>query len=118
MDIDKLAELLGGYYGHSRESYLQAYIQGLLHQTNHARERRLGEFGVIDFLTDNGIGVECKTSGSPSGVLAQLLRYTKSPDVAGLILLSTKRSSASLVIGKTELGGKPFRCVCLSFGGL
>jgi len=40
------------------------------------RERKFPG-GPIDFLTDAGVGIECKVDGAPSAVLRQLLRYVE-----------------------------------------
>jgi hypothetical protein len=61
-----------------------------------AREKDLGEAGVIDFCVGT-IGIEIKTKGSPSEVARQLMRYCGSPMISELILLT----------GRTRLGNLP-----------
>lgn len=45
--------------------------------------------GRIDFLTDNGAGIEVKVAGSLAAATRQLLRYAHSPDVRALLLVTT-----------------------------
>lgn len=75
------------------------------------REKALGgELGVIDFLVAGGVGVEVKIDGNPTAVAAQLLRYARSPEIRGLVLVTAKASLGRL---PSKVGGKPFFAVPL-----
>lgn len=65
----------------------ELYAAGIDHQ----RERQLGKAGRIDLLTTDGVGIECKISGSLSSIVAQLLRYLDAPECrGGVVLVTTK----------------------------
>jgi hypothetical protein len=72
------------------------------------REYKLGPRNRIDFLTENGIGIEVK-KGKPysAQVIKQLKRYTESPSINGIILVVER----NLDLPKT-INGKP----CTSYG--
>jgi hypothetical protein len=70
----------------------------------------------IDFyLPQLKLGIECKVDGSKSPVARQLIRYANEEQIAGLILVSRKRSHA---LSRDSLGGKPFRFVWVGGGQL
>lgn len=69
------------------------------------REKRLGDAGIIDFYcTDSMIGIECKTDGGPSMVIQQLTRYSYTPLIDSLILITSRFSHRRLGF---KFGGKP-----------
>lgn len=88
------------------EAALQQDVERILIEEaiDYDREADLGECGRIEFLTSQGIGIECKTDGGPSAVLEQLLRYADSDKIKGLILV-TRKHTHRMVPG--ELRGKP-----------
>jgi alkanesulfonate monooxygenase SsuD/methylene tetrahydromethanopterin reductase-like flavin-dependent oxidoreductase (luciferase family) len=67
-----------------------------------------------DFARD-GLIVEVKVAGTPATVLRQLLRYAERPDVAGLVLATTK---PTLGEAPQTLGGKPVAVARLWLWGL
>jgi hypothetical protein len=69
------------------------------------REHRLGT-DPIDFLVAGGIGIECKIDGGPSAVIAQLVRYSQSPDVEALILATSRHTHR---FNSGSIMAKPFR---------
>src|SRR4051812_30355971 len=77
-----------------------------LNDVTYFREYDLGpDCGRIDFfLPDSRIGVELKVQGSPTAVLRQLYRYTLSPTIDSLILVTARIRLAPL---SSMLNGKP-----------
>jgi hypothetical protein len=72
--------------------------------------------GRIDFyLPIRRVGLELKVKGSPSDVTRQLLRYTQSPAIDELALVTWRRELGRL---PTTLGGKPLHVVACWKGGL
>lgn len=110
MTLDELAELLRWYqYPYGNEGLLQAAVEQVLKESglDYRREVRLTEADRIDFMVGT-LGIECKVDGASGSVLSQCLRYAESPDLSGLILLSSRHTHR---FGTKELLGKPFRCV-------
>lgn len=68
------------------------------------REVVLGPRDRIDFLCDGGVGIEAKTDGGVSDVIAQLYRYAQHECISGLILVTTRRSHR---VEAAEMNGKP-----------
>ena len=62
----------------------------------------------IDFLTDDGAGIECKIAGGPSAILSQLIRYADDPMVRSIVLVTSRRTHR---LRATELRGKPLTIV-------
>lgn len=80
-------------------------ISGVLAQ----RERRLSDTDRIDFYVPAArTGIECKTDGSPNTVMRQLLRYTESELIDGLVLVTTRQKHRII---HSQLGGKPVHIV-------
>ncbi len=72
-------------------------------------ERILSAKDRIDFYVPDGkIGVECKVDGSEFEVTRQLLRYAKSDEVYGLILVTSKSKHKRIV---PTLNGKPVHVI-------
>ncbi len=117
MTLEALATLLSGYkFRPGSEGDLQRGVQRVLvdNRVPFIRELPLNVVDRIDFLlTDDGIGLELKTKGSPSATLEQLLRYTTHERVRALMLLTTK---PTLEVRADVLGGKPFRSLVLPLG--
>ncbi len=79
------------------------------------REVVLAPSDRIDFLLPGGLGIEVKLAGAPGDVLRQLRRYATSPDVTGLLLVTTRiRHVRGL---PTVLGDTPLHALLLR-GGL
>lgn len=92
------------------EAELQTQIADVLTRRGmrHVRELSLDPYGRIDFMLDDGLGLEVKVDGSPSAVLRQLHGYAQSLMVAELLLV-TRRSQLATLRG--PLAGKPLHVV-------
>lgn len=79
----------------------------------HIREHRLTPRDRPDFMVgaELQIAVEVKIKGAAASVVRQLERYAAHPDVAAVLLITT-RSLQALQI-PDEMNGKPVRVVCL-----
>ncbi len=88
----------------SNEKELQAGIRLALRWEEHTTEVVLSKRDRIDFLLDNGIGVEVKVAGSLSAVTAQVLRYTQSDLVSAVLVITTKTTHRKI---PNTLNGKP-----------
>jgi hypothetical protein len=73
------------------------------------RESWLSGDDRIDFLCETGVGIECKSRGGRTGVLRQLSRYAASPDIASLVLVTTRLQHRGM---PAALGGKPILVAC------
>lgn len=108
--IDAIKQILTTHrIAFSTEDIMQQQIYQLLLPTvDCRREVRLSGRDRIDLLTACGIGVECKIKGSPSSIVAQLLRYAESDEVKSLILVTSKRTHlTSELFRENECLGKP-----------
>lgn len=101
-------------YGTERQ--LQDDIERLLSTTGipFTREAQLST-GPIDFLTTDGVGIECKIDGGPSAILSQLIRYAEDERLRALILVTSRRTHR---IAVSELRGKPFEIVWVAANSL
>lgn len=92
------------------EYEIQADISKILkeHGIRFIKEYKLGPRNRIDFLLDNGIGIEVK-KGKPnrSNVIAQIQRYTKFNEIDCLILVIERSMDIP-----SEINSKP----CFSIG--
>ncbi len=91
----------------STEAALQDGIEAalVLHGLQYAREARLSS-GRIDFLLEDGIGLEAKTRQPRRQILRQLQRYADDTTINALILVS------GTFMGLPEtLNGKPLYLV-------
>jgi len=77
------------------------------------REVQLSLGGRVDVLVGR-IGVEAKVAGSAEDVFRQVLRYSHSPELAGLLIVTTKESHTRV---PPMAGGKPVR-VAIARGGI
>lgn len=95
------------------EKGLQSAIALLLKEqgVSHVREKELGVGPVDFFLNEDGIGLEIKVKGSPSQVLAQLMRYAERPEINGILLVTTKCNVGRFV--PSVLSGKPAGVISL-----
>lgn len=101
-------------FGTERE--LQDGIESVLTEAGivFTREYRLGK-DPIDFMVDGGIGIECKIDGGPSAVIGQLVRYSQSPDVTSLLLVTSRHTHR---FNSGMIAGKPFSVLWIGGGGL
>lgn len=97
------------------EATLQAALDGMLTSAGvgFRREFRLGGTSRdrIDFLLDDGIGIEVKVDGSAPNLARQVLRYVQHEEVQGLIVVTTRAKHQT--IPNEAFGGKPGRVVFL-----
>ena len=94
-----------------RESDMQADVESALVENGigFIREFPLSAANRVDFLLTDGIAIECKTDGSRSDVLAQLVRYARCPEVTALILVTAKIRLAGK--GSGLINGKPWTAI-------
>lgn len=81
----------------------------------HEREVRLTPRDRIDFLCDDGVGIEVKVAGSLAAVTRQMTRYSSHDDVHSLVLVTTR--AAHHAIPRT-FGGVPVALYSLIGQGL
>jgi hypothetical protein len=111
-----VAEVIGRHsYRYAREADLQQGIADALTAAGlpARREVRLSPHDVIDLMSGH-VGVEVKLSGRLPEVAGQLGRYAAHPDVAELVLVTTRAPHRA---APPDLDGTPLRVVWLS-GGL
>lgn len=119
--MDEIVNLIKSWrYAFVDEEGLQDGIAKALEQAGleFRKEYHLGDAGRIDFyLPVLKLGIEVKSGksgGGPSKVLKQLIGYADHPDVAGLILVTTRASSRNI---PGTLRGKPVQ-VAFIWAGL
>jgi hypothetical protein len=106
------------YHYHSEKELQHGVAQVLTdHGLIFKPEYLLGPRDRIDFflLDDSGLGIECKSDDSSGGtslaaVTRQLMRYSNSPEIKGLVLLTTMSKHKNL---PEKLNGKPLYIVHL-----
>ena len=93
------------------ETAMQGSIESALldREVSFEREFSLDRTSRIDFMTPEGIGIECKVRGNPSDVFRQLARYSEFASVRALILFTTRARLGSLL--PEELNSKPIRVI-------
>jgi len=103
-----IAHLLSQFqYATNTETVLQRAVQEVLQGASipFDRERILSPRDRIEFfLPGEGIGIECKVDGSVNHVIGQLLRYTESDLIQGLVLVTSRNKHRTI---PATLGGKP-----------
>jgi len=90
-DLQEIAKAVQSYrFTFSRETELQEGVAAALRTLGCPMVREVWLSGAdrIDFLIE-GVGVEVKTTGSVSVVLAQVQRYAAHHQVGGLVLVTT-----------------------------
>lgn len=99
----------------SPEVRLQDAIAAALadHVVRFVREVRLSPEDIIDFLVEDGLGVEVKIDGSVSDVTRQLHRYAQSDRVTDLLLVTTRSRHRAM---PAAFAGKPIRVLNLIGG--
>lgn len=107
------AVIRAGRYSFASEVELHGQLERVLRDAGAPvrREVRLSPTDRIDFLCGD-IGLEVKVKGQRTPI-RQLTRYAASPQVAGLLLVTTR---AAIVPG--PLNGKPVDVVSLLLHGL
>jgi hypothetical protein len=102
-------------YSYANEEELQTGLAQALEDAGCMvrREVRLDYRNRIDLLVDE-IGIEVKVDGKPDAVLRQLERYAYSPNVRGLILVTTRVRHRMPKL----INGKPIVVVSLASAGL
>lgn len=95
----------------TNEKMLQKEIAAIFHNLDipFTREKVIGPKSHIDFLFDNGVGVEIKIKGNSRKIYDQCLRYAECADIQSMLLITTKTMGIPNVIK-----GKPFHILNLS----
>lgn len=118
MTISELSNLIGSYrIRFDTEARMQDDIADVFtrHSVPFTREFAVGT-GAIDFLVGD-VGIECKTKGSSTSVLRQVLRYAEEgAEIAKLLLVTSKASHRWHY--KSRLCDKPFRTLWVGAGRL
>ncbi len=95
------------------EGHLQVGLAAILDEKGirYDREHQLDRAGRIDFLTEDGIGIEVKVAGTTVDVHRQLCRYAASPAVTRLMLVTTRALHRRLpdMVGGVQLVIAPLR---------
>ena len=105
MDIEKLFKAIDNKrYTLSNEKTVQIQLLQHMKQAGFEfqREVRLDENNIIDFLDEDGVGIEVKVNGSRMAILHQCERYCKFDQIKIFILISSKAMGFP-----KELNGKP-----------
>lgn len=117
MEPVQIVDLLRRYaYPAASEALMcEAVAQVLrVHGVPFEREKYLSPLALdrIEFyLPHQGLGIECKISGSPHAVLRQLLRYARSEIIQELVLLTSRMKHRRM---PATVNGKPLHLV---YGG-
>lgn len=117
MLLRRLVELLPRFsYRFADEIGLHEGIAQVLSNAGIAFEREHvgGPQDRFDFLIPVGIVIEVKTKGSLSEALRQIARYAARPDVAAVILVTTRFWGAGCL--PAAIHGKPIHMVKLRGG--
>lgn len=117
-ECERIATILHDNPGRwADEQELHLHLAELLMPSEGFAIEHPGDAGRYDLYRPNDrLVVEVKTKGSRGQVLRQLIRYADSPDVAGLVLATTK---ANLGVNlPRELRGKPLVVARLWLWGL
>lgn len=90
---DILAVLRKYRFGFSSEAALQSSIETVLTSAGivFEREVQLSSSDRIDFLCGD-IGIEVKIDGSANKLSRQVMRYLRSPQLSGIIVVTSKAS--------------------------
>lgn len=108
--MDEVARLLAGRrFLYASEDDLQRALASILENEGYEprREVRLSRRDRIDLMVGR-VGIEVKVAGKPEAVMRQLVRYSESPEVDALILVTARARHGW---GDGEVGGKPVRVV-------
>lgn len=109
---DQVLSVLAQYaFSLNDEKKLQAEISEILEANNipHRREVALNKKDIIDFLFEDGTGLEIKIKGQRFSIYRQLRRYAESNEVSEIIL------ATAISMGlPSSIEGKPARVFSLS----
>lgn len=109
---DQVLSVLAQYaFSLNDEKKLQAEISEILEANNipHRREVALNKRDIIDFLFEDGTGLEIKIKGQRFSIYRQLRRYAESNEVSEIIL------ATAISMGlPSSIEGKPARVFSLS----
>lgn len=87
-DLDTVAETIRAHrFRYSTEDELQAQVASLFPGAE--REVRLSPRDRIDIRVGD-VGIECKVAGSVSDVIRQVHRYSKTPWLSGIVLVTNR----------------------------
>ena len=103
-----LGKLNGIRFDLSSEKYLQSQIKDQLTDLDIKEEYRLNSTDIVDFFID-GLTIEVKIKGNASSIYRQCVRYMKSDETKGLLLITNKSMGFP-----EEINGKP--CYVLNLG--
>lgn len=106
------AVLRGTRYDLTSEERLHEGLKARMQAAGLAFEHevRLGPQDRIDFLLDDGLGIEVKVDGSTSAVTRQIHRYTQHERISALLLVTARTRHAAL---PAEMNGKPVHVLVL-----
>lgn len=106
---EALAALLESvHYSYANEEQLCDGLEQVLAPHHTVLREHPVAGGRLDlYLPECGVALEVKTAGAPGTVLRQLQRYAASPDVHGLVLVTTRFRHR---FGES-VGGKPLATV-------
>jgi hypothetical protein len=104
--------LLSVRFSYANEADLQRGIEDTIVRLGvvFTREVVLSSKDRIDFLTEDGVGIEVKVDGSANDVARQVGRYTRHDSIRAVLLVTTKSRHRDL---PDSLNGKPVRLVYL-----
>jgi len=74
----------------------------------HRREVVLSPKDRIDFMLNDGVGIEVKIDGSVSALTRQLIRYAKLPQISALLVVVSAIRLSNL---PSQIEGKPVVCL-------
>lgn len=93
------------------QAILWAHLQAIDRRT--VREHILSRVDRIDFVVGH-IGIEVKVKGASAYVTRQLWRYAASPQIDGLLLVTTRREHMRVIGEVAEFMGKPVLTLCIA----
>jgi len=94
------------------ERRMQDAVEAVL-KTNgvqYAREHRLSDEDIVDFMVEESIAVECKVAGSLDEVARQLQRYDCHAQVQRLMLVTRRREHMRFIVCQ-DLTQKPLTVI-------
>lgn len=102
-----------------REAELQECVSLALRRERVRFDREVGLTGAdrIDFLLDDGVGLELKVDGSVSAIARQVQRYCEAEVIRELVVGTTRMAHAVALRNVGSFHGKPVRVVRLKGGG-
>lgn len=116
MKAADVVEALSGFFVSASNEYrLQIAVATALGESGitFQREVDLGAAGRIDFLLEDGVGLELKMRQSANEIAAQLSRYAADARISELVLVTTRHVHCQL---PDSIGGKPLTVLVLTSG--